>query len=512
MRRRKSVLLGSVFAVGLAGLVAGEVVIATPSPANAQTTTEQPMPPQARMMSFADLVQRVKPAVVSVRVKTDEAGAEQTTSQSMPFFFRQLPPDHPLRRFFEQQFPNQGQNDQPHKRQHHFGMAQGSGFFISADGYIVTNNHVVKDATDVEVITDAGKSLKAKVVGTDARTDLALLKVESSSKFPYVSFASKMPRIGDWVVAIGNPFGLGGTVTAGIVSARSRDIGAGQYDDYLQIDAPVNHGNSGGPSFDLSGQVVGINTAIYSPSGGNVGIAFDVPADVAIPVIEQLKEHGSVTRGYLGVQIQQVTQDIAESVGLKKDYGAMVVNAEPGTPAQKAGIKPGDVIVQLNDKDVKDWRDLSRRVAALQPGDQAKFTVWRNNSTHEYTVHLAKMPSADKLAGLNGKGDTTPSPKSSAQELAGLGIKLAPASEVAGAGDEGVVVTDVDGGGPAAQKLMSGDVILDAGGNKVSTPADIAHAMDQARSHGLDKILMRMKRQGRPHYVALPVNTNADKG
>jgi serine protease Do len=300
-------------------------------------------------------------------------------------------------------------------------------------------------------------------------------------------------------------------VTAGIVSARGRDLGTGPYDDYLQIDAPVNHGNSGGPTFNLNGEVVGINTAIYSPSGGNVGIAFDVPSDVAIPVIQQLKEHGSVTRGYLGVQIQKVTPDIAESVGLKEAHGAMVVNVEPDTPAQKAGLKAGDVITQLNGKSVEDPRDLSRRVAALQPGEQAHFTVWRNGKTEQYTVNLAKMPSAEQMAKLGGQGKQG-TPESSSQDLASLGIQLAPADQVAGAGDEGVVVTNVNGDGPAAQKLTEGDVILEAGGQHVSQPSDVAHAVDQARSRGTRSILLRVRNNGHARYVALPVKGNSNKG
>jgi serine protease Do len=519
LRRHRSVLLGSVFALALGGAVAGELVVAAPSPAIAQTTTSQPMPEQARMMSFADLVQKVKPAVVSVRVKTAEDDTQQM-SQVMPFFFRQLPPDHPLRRFFGNQIPGQGNNNNnnnnnnDHPRRH-FGMAQGSGFFISADGYIVTNNHVVEKATDVEVITDAGKSLPAKVVGTDPRTDLALLKVtDGGQPFPFVDFSNQVPRVGDWVIAIGNPFGLGGSVTAGIVSARGRDVGSGPYADFLQIDAPVNHGNSGGPTFDLNGHVVGINTAIYSPSGGSVGIAFDVPSEVAIGVIQQLKEHGTVTRGYLGVQIQPVTKDIADSIGLKEAKGAMVVDAQPGTPAEKAGIKAGDVIVGLNGKTVDDARDLSRRVAALAPGDEAHFTVWRDNAQRQFDVKLTTMPAQDKLASLNqgqDHGDNNAAPSSL---LSGLGLELQPAHDVPGAGDDGVVVTDVDQDSAAAQKLSTGDVILEAGGRKVASPQDVAGAIEQARKRGSHSILMRVQTSGHPHYVALTVTAkpNSNNG
>jgi serine protease Do len=513
LRRRRSLLLGSAFALVLGGAVAGELTIAAPTPAAAQTTTSQPMPEQARMMSFANLVEKVKPAVVSVRVKTSEEDNTQL-SRMMPFFFRDLPPDHPLRRFFGNQIPNNNDNSQQQKPRRHFAMAQGSGFFISSDGYIVTNNHVVEHATDVQIITDAGKTFPAKVVGTDPRTDLALLKVSSDQKFPYVEFSNQVPRVGDWVIAIGNPFGLGGSVTAGIVSARGRDVGSGPYADFLQIDAPVNHGNSGGPTFDLNGHVVGINTAIYSPSGGSVGIAFDVPSEVATSVIQQLKEHGSVTRGYLGVQIQPVTKDIADSVGLKTAEGAMVVDAQPGTPAEKAGIKAGDVIIGLNGQSVKEARDLSRRVAALAPGDEAHFKVWRNNAERQFDVKLTKMPSQEQLAkagndnGNGGNGGAT-APSSL---LSSLGLELQPAHDVPGAGDDGVVVTDVDQDSAASQKLSTGDVILEAGGHKVSSPQDVATAIQSARTGGHHSILMRVKSNGHPHYIALSVDKNSNKG
>ena len=235
------------------------------------------------------------------------------------------------------------------------GMAQGSGFFISSDGYIVTNNHVVEHAKDVTITTTDGKTVAARVVGTDPKTDLALLKVKEGSDYPYVSFASQEPRVGDWVIAVGNPFGLGGTVTAGIVSARGRDIGAGPYDDFLQIDAPVNHGNSGGPSFNAQGEVVGVNTAIFSPSGGSVGIGFAVASDVAKGVVQQLKDNGKVARGWLGVQIQPVTQDIADSLSLKDAKGAIVAKVEKDSPAAAAGLKDGDVVASVNGELVADF-------------------------------------------------------------------------------------------------------------------------------------------------------------
>ena len=274
----------------------------------------------------------MKPAVVSVKVKLSNADdADDEGSQGLPDFPPNSPFYHFFRRFGLPGHGDHGENDgaAPHR---HMSMAQGSGFFISADGYIVTNNHVVDHATEVTVTTSDGKTMPAKVIGVDSKTDLALLKADGKD-FPFVTFAGQQPRVGDWVIAVGNPFGLGGTVTAGIVSARGRDIGSGPYDDFLQIDAPVNHGNSGGPTFNAEGQVVGVNTAIFSPSGGSVGIGFAIASDVVKNVVQQLKANGSVTRGWIGVEIQSVTPDIAENLGLKATGGALVAKAQKNSPA-----------------------------------------------------------------------------------------------------------------------------------------------------------------------------------
>ncbi len=295
--------------------------------------------------SFADMVDRVKGAVVSVKVTTvDKAEGDTAEGPGLPPGMPPMSPDDPLYRFFKR-FGGQGPHGEarPHK-----GQAQGSGFIISADGYVVTNNHVVENATEVSVTLDAGKTVSAKVLGSDKKTDLALLKISEAGTYPFVQFAAETPRVGDWVIAVGNPFGLGGTVTAGIVSARGRDIGSGPYDDYLQIDAPVNRGNSGGPTFNNKGEVVGVNTAIFSPSGGSVGIGFAIPSEVAKDVVGALKDKGTVTRGFIGVQIQPVTQDIADSLGLKSTKGALVAQAQADRPAAKAGISSGDVIIAVN--------------------------------------------------------------------------------------------------------------------------------------------------------------------
>ena len=280
-------------------------------------------------------------------------------------------------------------------------QGQGSGFFISADGFAVTNNHVVDGADKVEVTTDDGKTYTAKVIGTDQRTDLALIKVEGSSNFPFAKLADSKPRIGDWVLAVGNPFGLGGTVTAGIVSASGRDIGNGPYDDFIQIDAPVNKGNSGGPAFDTNGEVMGVNTAIYSPSGGSVGIAFSIPASTVKSVVAQLKDKGSVSRGWIGVQIQPVTSDIADSLGMKKAEGALVAEPQANGPAAKAGIESGDVITSVNGEAVKDARELARTIGGMAPGATVKLNVLHKGQDKVVNLTLGQLPNT-----IEAKADT----------------------------------------------------------------------------------------------------------
>lgn len=344
---------------------------------------------QMQLPSFADVAEKVKPAVVSVRVNSRLAatGEEGEGGPNV------LPPGHPLERFFrqfdEQQNPRLGR-PAPERR----AMSQGSGFFVSQDGYVVTNNHVVEKASQVELVTDDGKTLTAKVVGTDPRTDLALLKVNESGNYPFVQLAGAKPRIGEWVMAVGNPFGLGGTVTAGIVSAQGRDIGSGPYDDFLQIDAAVNRGNSGGPTFNLKGEVVGVNTAIFSPSGGNVGIAFAIPAATVNSVVESLKKDGTVARGFIGVQIQPVTAEVADAIGLKDAKGALIASAQLDGPAAKAGLKRGDTILAVNGEKIADARDLSRKIATFAPGSKTKLTVWRDGKEREFSFEVGRQPAA----------------------------------------------------------------------------------------------------------------------
>ena len=478
----------AVLAFGSAGF--GPVPTLLTTPAHAETAQ--------RPVGFADIVEKVKPAVISVRVKMDagtqmsEFGGDDPFGPNSPFqyFFRR----------FGQEMPGQGPGLRGGPRRH-FATGQGSGFFISADGYAVTNNHVVDKAESVEVTTDDGKTHTAKVIGTDPRTDLALIKVEGGGDFPYVRLSDQAPRIGDWVLAVGNPFGLGGTVTAGIVSARGRDIGAGPYDDFIQIDAPVNKGNSGGPTFDVDGNVIGVNTAIFSPSGGSVGIAFAIPADTVKSVVSQLKDKGKVTRGWIGVQIQPVTADIADSLGMKAAKGALVAEQQEGSPAAKAGIKSGDVIVSLNGEAVPDARTLARRISSMPPGTAVKIGVYRNGREEILSMVLGELPK-ERQASL----DTNKPGTQQNADLARLGLSLAPAADVGGAGEKGVVVTQVDAdGAAAAHGFKTGDVILDVGGKAVNAPADVRRALADAKSGGRRTVLMRVKSEQGTRFVALPL-------
>jgi serine protease Do len=495
--RRFSVRRIALLSTALAGIGAAALVLAPNTPyggypaALAQNLTEQAHTLQAPV-GFADIVAKVKPAVMSVRVEVD--GAQ--TSGMGGIDNDSLPPG--LREFFKRF----GAPNMPNMHRHGRITGQGSGFFISADGYAVTNNHVVEKAESVQVTTDDGKIHKAKVIGTDPRTDLALIKVDGDN-FPYVKLGEKTPRIGDWVLAVGNPFGLGGTVTAGIVSARGRDIGASAYDDFIQIDAPVNKGNSGGPTFDTEGNVIGVNTAIFSPSGGSVGIAFAIPADTVKSVVSQLRDHGSVTRGWIGVQIQPVTPEIADSLGLKSAEGALVAQPQDDSPAAKAGIKAGDVITAVNGATVKDARDLAKKIGAMSPHTSVNLSVLRNGSQKSITVTLGEMPALQQQASNDDNG----SADSGSAEIGKLGLTLAPASRVDGSGSTtGVVVTAVDPSGVAADHGFStGDVILEVAGKQVSTPGDVRKEIASARNGKKRAVLMRVKSGDNTKFVALPI-------
>jgi serine protease Do len=452
----------------------------------------------AQPVGFADIVERVKPSVISVKVTMKHKATDKSNSADED---SSTQPGSPMERFFQHGPDGMPPGTRGHRGGHDVMMGQGSGFFISPDGYAVTNNHVVDGADMVEVTTEAGKTYTAKVIGTDPRTDIALIKVEGSSDFPFAKLSEGKSRIGDWVLAVGNPFGLGGTVTAGIVSAIGRDIGNGPYDDFLQIDAPVNKGNSGGPAFNMQGEVVGVNTAIYSPSGGSVGIAFSIPASTVKTVIAQLKDKGSVSRGWIGVQIQPVTQDIADSLGMKKPEGALVAEPQANGPAAKAGIEAGDVITAVNGQSIKDARELARTIGALAPGNAVKLDVLHKGKDTVVKLTLGKLPNAQVAQADSGSGNST-----QGMDVPRLGMTVAPANLVAGAGKTGVVVTGVDPNGAAADHgFKEGDVILEVAGKSVANPGDVRDAIKTARTDNKSNVLMRVRSGDASHYVAMPL-------
>ncbi|MCJ2114454.1 Do family serine endopeptidase [Methylobacterium sp. E-025] len=498
--------LASVAAAALiAGGALGSGYLPAATPALAQALPQSPIAaPEHPPGSFANIVDKVKPGVVSVKVKLDDSASsddEDGPSGQQGQNLQNVPPQ--LREFFKRFGQNGPNSGPPGMQPQHQGPrgAVGSGFIISADGYVVTNNHVVDHAKTVQVTLDDGRTLDAKVIGKDSKTDIALLKIKDSGSYPYVQFGKAAPRVGDWVVAIGNPFGLGGTVTAGIVSARGRDIGAGPYDDFLQIDAPINKGNSGGPTFNVNGEVVGVNTAIASPSGGSVGLAFAIPAETVQAVVDQLKTDGKVARGYLGVQVQPVTQDIAEGLGMAKPKGALIDHAEDGTPAAKAGLKSGDVIESVNGNPINDAKELSRKIAGLKPGAKVEIAYLRGGKSDNATITLGALPTDGSKVASSDTGMAGGQPR--------LGLSLAPAAEV-GLSDSGVAVVQVDPDGPAAAKgIEQGDVILDVAGKSVTRPSEVAEQIRTAESSGRKAVLMRVKSsKGVTRFVAISLTKN----
>jgi len=491
-KKLAAVLVAStVLGVGIAGFEAATGSVAQAEAVRVETPAAAP--------SFADIIEKVSPAVVSVRVKTNVQPASNTQFNFNGQDLDQLPP--PLQKFFRDfgpQFgPNEGfRNRSPQRQQRARPIAQGSGFFISEDGYLVTNNHVVDSGTEYTVVMDDGTELDAKLIGADPRTDLALLKVEEARKFTYVAFADDHKvRVGDWVVAVGNPFGLGGTVTAGIVSAMGRDIGAGPYDDFIQIDAAVNHGNSGGPTFNLNGEVVGINTAIFSPSGGNVGIAFAVPASVAKNVIDELMNDGSVQRGWLGVAIQPVTADIAESLGLEKTDGALVADPQKDAPAAEAGIRAGDIIVAVNGKDIKGPRELAREIANFDPGTSVDVKILRRGKEQTISVKLGELPTEQTAAASQATPD-----QQSETALADYGLTVAPAEDGAG-----VIVTEVAPDSPAADAgIRAGDKVVEVNNETVASASDIEKELKAVTDSGRKAALMLLEREDASRFVAIP--------
>ncbi len=439
--------------------------------------------------SYAPLVQAVVPAVVNVKVvrRVLTAGEEHSSQPQMDEF---------MKRFFGPDAP-----PMPERR----GRPQaavGSGFIIDEAGHVVTNAHVAREATSITVTTSDGREYEAELVGLDEKTDLALLKIEADGPFPFVRFGdSTEVQVGDKVIAVGNPFGLGGSVTAGIVSAKGREVGAGPYDDFLQIDAPINRGNSGGPTFNLDGEVIGVNTLIFSPSGGNVGIAFAISADLAKEVIADLMDDGKVERGWLGVRIQPVDEDIAAALGLPQPEGALVSSVDEGSPAAAAGLAPGDVILAFDGKKITKLRDLTRAVAEAGPGKTATMRVLRKGSERTLTAVLGQMPDTT-MARAEPRHEENAQPR--------LGLALAPLDEetrqqLGLEGETGALVTRVQPDGPAAAKgIEPGDVITAIDGREVRGPADVAAAVKEAYGKSKKAVLLEILRRGQARFVAVP--------
>ncbi len=484
-----ALLAGTALAAGAVGWPA-VAEQATPPIAVAPTApiAVAPAAPQALLPSFADLAARVRPAVVTIAA-TERVAQEQAS----PF-----PPGSPQDRMFKQYSGRQGEQKRP-------AQALGSGFIVSADGQIVTNNHVVDGASKVMVTLDDGRELPARIVGRDARTDLAVLKVEADGPLPHLALGdSDKARVGDWVVAVGNPFGLGGTVTTGIVSARGRAIGAGPYDDFLQVDAAINRGNSGGPLFAQDGTVIGVNTAIFSPTGGSVGIGFAIPSNLVKQVTTQLEANGHVERGFLGASTQPVTAPMAKALGLKKTDGALVAEVTEDSPASRAGLKPGDVITAVGDKAVQTPRDLARTIAGINPGDEAVLTVQRGGSSETLRAKLAELQDKDAPA-----GGRSAQAENASRDGGPLGLALTPADE----GERGAVVAVVRPDSAADKAgLRPGDVIVGVQNRDVANPKAAVKAIKAAEQANKGAVALRVVRDGRTSFLALQAAPDAEQG
>ncbi|MBF0681001.1 MAG: Do family serine endopeptidase [Devosia sp.] len=482
--------------VGVGGVSTAFVLNGQAVNAEVRNAAQIVVPQVTQQQGFADLVEAVKPAVVSILVEAQAPGRTVQRGRDFQFNFPDLPEGHPFRDFFDQfggpGAPGGRGGNEARPRQF---MAAGSGFIISADGYVVTNNHVVEDATKVTVMMEDGTEQVAEVVGTDERTDLAVLKI-SGEDLPFVTFEEEASRVGDWVVAVGNPFGLGGTVTVGVISGSGRNIGGSSYGDFLQIDAAVNTGNSGGPAFNTNGEVVGVNTAIYSPNGGNVGIAFAIPAGTVKQIVNQLITDGTVTRGYLGVSIQDVTRDIADGVGLSQPLGAIVREPAADGPAGDAGVKSGDIITAVDDEKIDDALDLSRTIASKSPGSTVELTIWRDGAETKLSVTLTELNQEVAAA-------ETPTPPAEVPEIQStLGLTLVPNGD----GTGGVLIQDVERDTPAAQRGLSvGDVILEVDNAPIASADDFNKAIEGVRSKGLETALIKVARNGDSTFIGLPI-------
>lgn len=494
LRNIRALLLASTIAAGFALVPSAPALVGSTAALADPVRVDAPQAP-----SFAEVVEAVSPAVVSVRVESKFRPADDRSYRFDRRFFdddddddregRRLPPffrEHPF-------FREGPRAERPRQhRPRRFGMSQGSGFFVSKDGYLVTNHHVVESGSEFTVVMSNGDEFEASLVGADARTDLAVLKVNADRDFTYVKLSDDDVRVGEWVVAVGNPFGLGGTVTAGIISAHNRAIRSNRYDDLIQIDAAVNKGNSGGPAFNLSGEVIGVNNAIFSPNGGNVGIAFAIPAATARTIVNDLIDNGTVVRGWLGVRIQPVTSDIADSLGMDDAEGAIVTEPQENSPADEAGIRAGDVIVEVNDQDVDNPRELARRIAAFPPESKVEITVWRDGERKEIEVTLGKLE--DSAA-------NRPAPSNSTvRSLARLGLELERSPD-----GDGVVVADVVPGSSADEKgLRPGDVIASVNGEEVEDPDAVLKIVRQADELGRKGTLFQIRRGENSNFVAIP--------
>ncbi len=459
--------------------------------------------------SFADLAARLLPGVVTVS-SSESVSLNNDGMPPIPGF----PPGSPFEQFFKdfmKRHPPGGQGGQDNGPPMERRQSLGSGFIIDPSGIIVTNNHVINGADTITVTLHDGTSLKAKLVGADSRMDLAVLKIDAGHPLPAVAWGdSDKARIGDWVMAIGNPFGLGGTVTTGIVSARGRDIHEGPYDNFIQTDAPINMGNSGGPLFDMAGDVIGINTAIYSPSGGSIGIGFSIPANAARVVVDQLWHYGHARRGYLGITIQDVSKDIAESLGLKQAGGAMVAGVIKGAPGDKAGLKTGDVILAFDGKPVKDSHALPRMVAATEIGRNVPIEIWRDNAKQTLNAVVAELPQEPKHASLS---ETTKPKEAAPVAVEGLGLSVSTIDQAMRGkfhlppDQKGVVVTDVGDGSAAADRgVKPGDVILEVQQHEVHKPQDVLDQIASVRREKRQNVLLLLESEGNTHWVPLPLD------
>ncbi len=500
-RRASSAVVGALLA---AALLPGAL---SPRPAAAATAPRE---------GFADLAEKLLPAVVNVSTtQTIKPGSADRGGRGHPDL-PQFPPGSPFEEFFKDFMERQrgDRQDQAPRR----ATSVGSGFIIDAAGYIVTNHHVVADADEITVALGDDSTYKATVVGKDVKIDLALLKISAPKPLPTVKWGdSDRMRVGDWVLAIGDPFGLGGSVTAGIMSARARDISSGPYDDFIQTDAAINRGNSGGPLFNAAGEVIGINTAIFSPSGGSVGIGFAIPANLAKPVIDQLRQYGRARRGWIGVKIQTVTDELADSLGLDRARGALVSSAQDGGPAAQAKIQPGDVIVRFDGRDVADVKRLPRMVAETAIDKEVDVGIWRQR--HEQTVRLkvGELVDTDQVAAAAPAPAPAPTPGPAGGATAALGLKLAQLTpqlrEKFGLADDskGVVVTEVAGNSPAGERgVHPGDIIVEVAQEEVKNPADVSAKIKAAREAGRKSVLLLVDQKGELRFVA--VRIDKDKG